>query len=94
MIGVLAVQALRAAGCANVIAIDPVESRLQMASESGRHGRAHVRRAAVSNADVVIECVGANDSVQTAIGCARKGGLGDTGRQLSRRRSNCRCRRW
>src|SRR3982750_2456147 len=31
MIGVLTVQALRAAGCANVIVIDPVESRLKMA---------------------------------------------------------------
>ena len=35
MIGVLTVQALRAAGCANVIVIDPVESRLQMAMDSG-----------------------------------------------------------
>ena len=73
MIGVLAVQALRTAGCANVIAIDPVESRLKMASEVGATD-VRTSGASVSNADVVVECVGANDSVQTAIGCARKGG--------------------
>ena len=38
MIGVLAVQALRAAGCANVVAVDPVESRLKMASDMGATG--------------------------------------------------------
>jgi L-iditol 2-dehydrogenase len=72
MIGVLTVQALRAAGCANVIVIDPVESRLQMAVDSGA---TDVRTSAanVSDADLVIECVGANESVQTAINCARKG---------------------
>jgi L-iditol 2-dehydrogenase len=73
MIGVLAVQALRASGCANVIAIDPVESRLKMAAEFG----ATETRASgdgVADADVVLECVGANDSVQAALKCVRKGG--------------------
>ena len=72
MIGVLTVQALRAAGCANVIVIDPVESRLKMATDSGATD-VRTSAAGVSNADLVIECVGANESVQTAIGCARKG---------------------
>jgi L-iditol 2-dehydrogenase len=73
MIGVLTVQALRAAGAANVIVVDPVESRLQMAVDSGA---TEVRTSAegITNADVVIECVGANESVNAAIGCARKGG--------------------
>jgi L-iditol 2-dehydrogenase len=73
MIGVLTVQALRAAGCANVNVVDPMESRLQMAIDSGA---TEVRTSAdgLVNADVVIECVGANASVQTAIGCVRKGG--------------------
>src|SRR3954464_4845748 len=73
MIGVLTVQALRAAGCANVIVVDPMESRLQMAIDSGA---TEVRTSAdgLVNADVVIECVGANASGQTAIGCVRKGG--------------------
>lgn len=73
MIGVLTVQALRAAGCAHVIVVDPVESRLQGAVDSGA---TEVRTSAegITNADVVIECVGANESVQAAIACVRKGG--------------------
>ena len=35
MIGVLAVQCLRASGCARVIAVDPIEQRLAMARELG-----------------------------------------------------------
>jgi L-iditol 2-dehydrogenase len=73
MIGVLVVQSLRAAGCANVIVIDPMESRLQMALASGATD-VRTSAAGVANADVVIECVGANESVQTAIACVRKGG--------------------
>lgn len=73
MIGVLAVQALRAAGCANVTAVDPVESRLRMATESGAT-EVRTSAAGIENADVVIECVGANEAVQAAIACARKGG--------------------
>ncbi len=73
MIGVLTVQALRAAGCANVTVIDPVESRLQMALDCGATD-VRTSAAGVANADVVIECVGANEPVQTAIACVRKGG--------------------
>jgi L-iditol 2-dehydrogenase len=73
MIGVLTVQALRAAGCANVIVVDPVESRLQMAVDSGAT-EVRTSAAGIANADVAIECVGANESVQAAIACARKGG--------------------
>jgi L-iditol 2-dehydrogenase len=73
MIGVLAVQALRAAGCAQVIAVDPVESRLKMAADLGAT-ETRTSAAEVKDADVAVECVGANDSVQAAIGCVRKGG--------------------
>ena len=90
MIGVLTVQALRAAGCANVIVIDPMESRLQMAVESGATD-VRTSAAAVSNADVVIECVGANESVQTAIACVRKGARSRWS-GTCRRRSRFRCR--
>lgn len=73
MIGVLVVQALRAAGCASVTAIDPIESRLEMAAELGatevRTSGAELRDAALA-----MDCVGSNESVQTAIGCVRKGG--------------------
>ena len=73
MIGVLALQALRAAGCARVTVIDPLEARLKMATDLGA---TDVRTSgeAVRDAAVALECVGANDSVQTAIGCVRKGG--------------------
>jgi L-iditol 2-dehydrogenase len=73
MIGVLVVQALRAAGCAHVVAIDPVESRLKMASELGA---TEVRTSGdgLKDMDMALECVGATEPVQTAIGCVRKGG--------------------
>jgi L-iditol 2-dehydrogenase len=73
MIGILTIQALRASGCANVISIDPVESRLKMAAEFGAT-ETRTSGADVKNADVVLECVGANDSVQTAFASVRKGG--------------------
>jgi L-iditol 2-dehydrogenase len=73
MIGVLAVQALRAAGCARVSAIDPVESRLKMALELGATDAA-TSGAEIKDADVALECVGSTEPIQTAIGCVRKGG--------------------
>jgi L-iditol 2-dehydrogenase len=74
MIGVLALQALRAAGCANVTVVDPVESRLKMASDLGAT-EVRTSAAGIKDADVALECVGANDSVNAAIGCVRKGGF-------------------
>lgn len=73
MIGVLTIQALRASGCANVIAVDPVESRLKMATEFGAT-ETRTSGAGLANADIVLECVGANESVQAALACVRKGG--------------------
>ena len=73
MIGVLAVQALRAAGCTEVIAIDPIPSRLEMAKEMGAT-ETHTSGAEIEDAAVALECVGANESVQTAIASVRKGG--------------------
>ena len=83
MIGVLAVQALRQAGCASVIAIDLVDSRLEMARAAGATetlnaatdvAAAVLERTAGRGAAVAVECVGAEPSVRTAIACARKGG--------------------
>ncbi len=84
MIGVLAVQALRAAGCARVIAVDLEDSRLRMATQSGATEVLNPRNCDVSaevsrmtdghGADLAIECVGATDPVRTAIDCVRKGG--------------------
>jgi L-iditol 2-dehydrogenase len=84
MIGVLAVQAARAAGCARVIAIDLDEGRLQLAKQLGateiiatKSGDpvAAVRELTDGHgAAVAIECVGATDPIRTAIACVRKGG--------------------
>jgi L-iditol 2-dehydrogenase len=72
MIGVLTVQCLRAAGCARVIAIDPIERRLEMARQLGATDTA--TKAESYNADVCVECVGTKDAVRSAISSVRKGG--------------------
>jgi L-iditol 2-dehydrogenase len=72
MIGVLAVECLRAAGCGRIIAIDPIAQRLEMARELGAtetYGAAEK-----FDADLCLECVGTNDSVRAAIAAVRKGG--------------------
>jgi L-iditol 2-dehydrogenase len=85
MIGLLTVQALRAAGCTRVIAIDIDDSRLEKARSLGATETLNskttdapeaVRKLTDGHgAAAVIECVGANDPVRTAIACARKGGM-------------------
>ncbi len=84
MIGLLAVQALRAAGCARVVAVDVERSRLDLALQLGateavnpkdQDAAAFVRGLTDGRgADVALECVGATDPIRTAIGCVRKGG--------------------
>jgi L-iditol 2-dehydrogenase len=82
MIGLLTVQALRAAGCARIYAVDPVESRLQLAVKLGAtegfsptEAVEAVRRATGGHgAAVAIECVGATEPIRTAIASVRKGG--------------------
>ncbi len=73
MIGVLTIQALRAAGCVRVIAVDPNQERLAMARQLGA---TECLPAAPEhlNADVAIECVGNKDAVRAAISSVRKGG--------------------
>ncbi len=72
MIGVLAVQCLRAAGCAQVIAVDPQETRLAMARELGATSVSAAPEK--YDADICVECVGTKDSVKAAISAVRKGG--------------------
>jgi L-iditol 2-dehydrogenase len=84
MIGLLAVQALRAAGCVRVIAVDVASSRLDLARQLGATDAVNAKdqdaAAAVRTltggrgADVALECVGATDPIRTAISCVRKGG--------------------
>ena len=84
MIGSLVIQALRAAGCNSIIALDLDEARLKLA---GRLGATHVLRAdrpgfleeirALTDgrgADAALEVVGLTPTVNTAIDCVRKGG--------------------
>jgi len=85
MIGLLAIQAARLAGCARVVAIDVDEGRLQLARQLGAteawNSRSGDPAAAVREstggrgAGVVVECLGAGETVRTAIACARKGGM-------------------
>lgn len=84
MIGLLAVQALRAAGCTRVVAVDLEESRLKVARTLGAtesvNSKTEDAAAAIREltegrgADVAIECVGATAPIQTAIASVRKGG--------------------
>jgi L-iditol 2-dehydrogenase len=84
MIGLLAIQALRHAGCARVIAVDPDPARLEMARQLGATSALNPGTAdAVAairemtegrGADVAVECVGAGQPVRTVIACLRKGG--------------------
>jgi L-iditol 2-dehydrogenase len=82
MIGLLVVQALRAAGCRSVIAVDVDESKLEWARRFGASEAFHSRSSASETrrltgnrgADLALDCVGVTESLQTAVACVRKGG--------------------
>lgn len=84
MIGLLVIQAMRLAGCGQIIAVDLEENRLAKAKELGADiglkgdavdVPAEVRKLTNGRgADVVLEVVGVAATVNTAIACARKGG--------------------
>jgi len=84
MIGLLTLQAARAAGASRIIAVDLNEKRLEVAKQLGADDviRGDQCNAAESifaltggrGADVAFEVVGATPTVQTAIDCVRKGG--------------------
>ena len=83
MIGLLIVQALHAAGCSHIYVTDVDQTRLNLADEfevatgllAGPSLIAQVMAATNGNGmDVVIEAVGLNATVATAIDSARKGG--------------------
>jgi len=84
MIGLLCIQALKAAGCGKVIAIDLIVEKLELAAELGADctiksndpdlmalvlGETENR-----GADIVFEVVGIEQTVNLAIDCTRKGG--------------------
>jgi len=84
MIGVLAVQALHAAGCNQLIAIDVDDARLDQAMRLGATRAINSRTADAPEfvremtegrgVELAVECVGATDPIRTAIACTRKGG--------------------
>ncbi len=84
MIGLLVVQALRAAGCGLVIAVDLDETKLHLAKSLGASEGLLASDDSVvqkiqgmtegRGADVAIEAVGATEPVKTAIQSVRKGG--------------------
>ena len=83
-IGLLILQALRAAGCSRVVVADIDRSHLKLAEKAGATAVlcatgpdlvAEVLRFAVgTGVDVAVEAVGKNETVNTAIECVRKGG--------------------
>jgi L-iditol 2-dehydrogenase len=84
MIGLLVLEALRAAGCKNIIVTDIDESRLQLAKDLGAtvaiNGKtsdtvAEVRKlTSGEGVDVALEAVGSTPTVKVAIESVRKGG--------------------
>ncbi|MEZ6057362.1 MAG: galactitol-1-phosphate 5-dehydrogenase [Planctomycetaceae bacterium] len=84
MIGMLVIQAIRLAGCSQVIAVDLDRGRLdkavQLGADVGLKGdevnvAEEVRKLTGGRgADVVLEVVGATPTIKTAIDSARKGG--------------------
>jgi L-iditol 2-dehydrogenase len=84
MIGLLAIQALRLAGCACVIAVDVDDAKLKVASQLGADHCANPSNVDVPaftrertngrGADIALEVVGATQPLQTALASLRKAG--------------------
>src|SRR5215472_12155348 len=84
MIGLLTLQAARAAGASRVMIADIDETRLSLASSLGNDGVFNLSGAELTQeilkqtggvgADVVLEAVGRNETIATAIDSVRKGG--------------------
>jgi L-iditol 2-dehydrogenase len=84
MIGLLVIQALKIAGCDDVMAIDLDDDRLRLAAELGATATFNaatcdavagvLERTGGRGADVALEVVGAAKPIATAISCVRRGG--------------------
>ncbi len=84
MIGLLLLQAARAAGCSRVFVADIDATRLKLAADLGADQTLQLSGAELLNeilrltegrgVDVVLEAVGRNETVTSAIDCVRKGG--------------------
>ncbi len=84
MIGLLCIQALKAAGCGKVIAIDQIVEKLKLAAELGADLTINsndpeliqkvMNETEKRGADIVFEVVGIESTVNLAVDCTRKGG--------------------
>ena len=84
MIGLLVLQAARAAGCSRLIVADVDATRLKLAATLGAAETFHASESELVHqilavtggrgVDVVFEAVGRSETVLTAIDCVRKGG--------------------
>jgi L-iditol 2-dehydrogenase len=84
MIGLLTLQAAKAAGCARVFISDVDETRLNLARQIGADEVLHcsgaellseIKRLTIGRGvDLALEAVGLNQTVASAIDCTRKGG--------------------
>jgi L-iditol 2-dehydrogenase len=84
MIGLLTLQAARAAGCARVLIADVDATRLKLAKQVGAEEILHcsgaelvaevLRRTNGKGVDLAFEAVGRNETVAASIDCTRKGG--------------------
>ncbi len=84
MIGLMALQALRAAGCGRIIGVDLSPSRLELARQLGADETINPKEVDVvqyimkatdgRGIDVAVEAVGAEATVAAAVGSVRKGG--------------------
>jgi len=98
MIGLLTIQALRQAGCTQVIAFDPDPTRLKLALQMGATAAVSPQEAASAvrdltrgrGADIGAECVGTTEPLATMIGALRKGAAAVCKRLASSRQTRCR----
>ena len=84
MIGLLTLQAAKAAGCKRVLISDVDATRLELAKQVGADEVLHcsgaelvaevMRLTGGNGVDVALEAVGRNETVASAIDCTRKGG--------------------
>jgi L-iditol 2-dehydrogenase len=84
MIGLLTLQAARVGGCSRIFVADIDATRLKLAAELGADEAIQASGAELTQevlrltegrgVDVVLEAVGRNETIATAIDCVRKGG--------------------
>jgi L-iditol 2-dehydrogenase len=84
MIGLLLLQAARAAGCSRVFVADIDATRLKLAADLGADQTLQLSGTELLNetlrltesrgVDIVLEAVGRNETVNSAVDCVRKGG--------------------